>query len=99
MASRVSTGGRPGARFAQFKLVLLGPSLRLLSQLRHDLCILTILSGESAVGKVMNDATSKFEDLCANFPISELSGAEIRQGQSASSLFGYKEMMLFRYQR
>lgn len=34
MASRASTGGRPGARFAQFKLVLLGPlNMQLESQL------------------------------------------------------------------
>ena len=48
MASRVATGARPGgARFAQFKLVLLGefgfPNLRAFSD---------IFLGESAVGKV-----------------------------------------------
>lgn len=58
MAARASVGGRPGARFAQFKLVLLGeplpdddpylvPGLRL----TELLCV-----GESAVGKVSEEA-------------------------------------------
>ena len=48
MSSRVSTGARPGARFAQFKLVLLGSYILPLvgsPETDHDV-------GESAVGKV-----------------------------------------------
>ena len=52
MSSRMQTGQRPGARFAQFKLVLLGRF-----SLRYHLCFtlsrsLTAIAGESAVGKV-----------------------------------------------
>ena len=51
MTSRVSTGTRPGARFAQFKLVLLG---MFASQIEEDLGsgVLICTIGESAVGKV-----------------------------------------------
>ena len=49
MANRAAAAGRPGGRFAQFKLVLLGeePSFR-----RINRSMLMASSGESAVGKV-----------------------------------------------
>ena len=48
MSSRASTGARPGARFAQFKLVLLGSYILLLIGSK----ITNYDVGESAVGKV-----------------------------------------------
>ena len=48
MASRQAAGARPGARFAQFKLVLLGPS----SPEDESDPTANRISGESAVGKV-----------------------------------------------
>ena len=55
MANRVATGQRPGARFAQFKLVLLGMSchrLRSHQTLLGTISMLILRLGESAVGKV-----------------------------------------------
>lgn len=52
MSARVPTGARPGARFAQFKLVLLGSS-SCASSVSVGHAILTSEVGESAVGKVL----------------------------------------------
>ena len=52
MASRAPVG-RPGARFAQFKLVLLGECFVVLVDIYEAYSDDTLCSGESAVGKVL----------------------------------------------
>ena len=55
MANRAATAQRQGARFAQFKLVLLGtfsPRRRSLRNLLSGSQMLILPLGESAVGKV-----------------------------------------------
>ena len=82
MSSRVSTSARPGARFAQFKLVLLGPSPLRRGHGYPQVKLLTCLQANLPLERLAHYICDMVvASPRANSPLSEFISSTIRQSK------------------